>query len=139
MKNKKSLILSLIAGVVFLASPVVAGELTYQPVNPNFGGSPFNGAPLLNSANAVNNFTQPTQNARDSARDFAERLDRAILSQLSRTLTTGLINDDGTFNAGTFQTGVNTIVVGEGAGGTTVTITNNETGEISVITIPSIQ
>lgn len=33
-----------------------AGELRYQPINPHFGGSPFNGAILLQSAQIQNPF-----------------------------------------------------------------------------------
>lgn len=36
--------------------PVAATELVYTPINPAFGGSPFNGQWLLNSAQAQNKF-----------------------------------------------------------------------------------
>ena len=139
MKNNKSKFRNLVAVLAFvlLGSPVLAGEITYTPVNPNFGGSPFNGAPLLNSANAINDFEAPPRSARDSARDFADRLARAILSQLSRDLTQGIVNANGDFIAGTFETGVNTIVVTDlTGGGSQVVITNNATGETSTIIIP---
>lgn len=141
MKNNKSKIKNLIVTLVLvlLAGPALAGEMTYQPVNPNFGGSPFNGAPLLNSANAINDFEAPARSARDSARDFAERLDRAILSTLARSLTAGIINPKtGLFTEGVFETGINTITVTGGGTGqeTTVVISNNETGETSTIIIP---
>ena len=136
--NSKIRILGIGLALAFFAAPVFAGEMVYQPVNPNFGGSPFNGAPLLNSANAQNNFDAPAQSARDSARDFAERLDRAILSALSRALTQDILDENGNFVAGTFQTGINTIVVTELAGGgSQVLITNTETGETSTIVIPA--
>ena len=34
-----------------------AGEPVYKPVNPNFGGNPFNDGILLGTANAQNKFT----------------------------------------------------------------------------------
>ncbi|MEZ5855295.1 MAG: curli assembly protein CsgF [Hyphomicrobiaceae bacterium] len=34
------------------AAPSIAADLVYTPVNPNFGGSPFNAAGLLASAEA---------------------------------------------------------------------------------------
>ena len=54
--KKSNLILiagGLAAGWLF-ASVGFAGELAYQPVNPNFGGSSFNATPLMNNANAQN-------------------------------------------------------------------------------------
>lgn len=133
MKNNKSKIKNLVAVLAFvlLGSPVLAGEITYTPVNPNFGGSPFNGAPLLNSANAINDFEAPPRSARNSARDFAERLDRAILGQLSRQLAGDIIDDEGNFIVGTIETGVNTITVGENG---TVVISGPE-GE-TIIRVP---
>ncbi|MCA9484828.1 MAG: hypothetical protein KC553_13940 [Nitrospina sp.] len=133
MKNNKSKFRNLVAVLAFvlLGSPVLAGEITYTPVNPNFGGSPFNGAPLLNSANAINDFEAPPRSARNSARDFAERLDRAILGQLSRQLAGDIIDDEGNFIVGTIETGVNTITVGENG---TVVISGPE-GE-TIIRVP---
>ena len=139
MKNNKSKIKNLIVtlALVLLAGPALAGEMTYQPVNLNFGGSPFNGAPLLNSANAINDFEAPARSARDSARDFAERLDRAILSRLSSTLTKGLIDDEGNFLFGTFETGLNTIIVGPAPeGGTLIQVIPTGGGEPSTVVIP---
>lgn len=40
------------ASMVITASPSIAGQLTYTPVNPSFGGSPFNGEWLQNNATA---------------------------------------------------------------------------------------
>lgn len=138
-KNYKFGILAWAVLVAFWAAPALAGEITYQPVNPNFGGSPFNAAPLLNAANAQNNFDAPPRSARDSSRDFAERLDRAILSALSRSLTSSILDENGNFIAGTFETGINTIVVTGGGPGqeTQVVVTNNETGQTSTIVIPA--
>ncbi len=122
----------------FLSTQAGAGELTYVPVNPNFGGNPFNATPLLSNAGAQNGFEAPPRDTRNSAADFAERLDRAILSRLSRSITNNIVNDDGSFEVGTFITGVNTIVVEEVGSELLVTITNNATGEISVIRVPNL-
>ncbi len=124
--------------VGFFSTQVWAGEMVYVPVNPNFGGNPFNATPLLSNANSQNGFEAPPRDTRNSAADFAERLDRAILSRLSRSITNNIVNDDGSFEVGTFVTGVNTIVVEEVGSELLVTITNNATGEISVIRVPNL-
>ncbi|QPJ61510.1 MAG: curli production assembly protein CsgF [Candidatus Nitronauta litoralis] len=122
--------------VGFFSTQVWAGEIVYTPVNPNFGGSPFNGAYLLSNAGQQNGFEAPPRDARDSAADFVERLDRTILSRLSRALTSDIIAEDGSINTGEFSTGVNTIVVSQSGGATVVTVTNLITGETTNITIP---
>lgn len=43
------------------AGPVFAGQLTYQPVNPSFGGSPLNGSWLLAQGQAQNIYTRKKQ------------------------------------------------------------------------------
>ena len=121
-----------------------AGELVYHPVNPNFGGNPFNAAPLLNNATAQNNFKDPdvvarSRTSRSSAESFQQRLDRSILSQLSRNLVTqafGGIGGAGTVTDGTFDTGVNTITVETGLDATNITITDNATGEVTSVEVP---
>ena len=45
----------IVAGTILLVSlngAAAAGQLTYRPINPSFGGDPFNSAHLLGIANA---------------------------------------------------------------------------------------
>jgi curli production assembly/transport component CsgF len=120
-----------------------AAEITYTPLNPNFGGNPFNAAPLMNSAAAQNKFTAPrAQRATPptAAQRFAQRLDSAILSRLTRQVL-GAVFDPitGELVNGTINTGVNTIdVFTSPNGGTIIQITNTETGEVTVIEAPNI-
>ena len=39
--------------------PALAQDIRYSPFNPSFGGSPFNGATLLDEANAQNKQVDP--------------------------------------------------------------------------------
>ena len=56
-RKRQSLACLVVSAVVFvgvsLGGSAVAGQLTYQPINPSFGGSPFNGDWLLNQANTT--------------------------------------------------------------------------------------
>lgn len=54
-------ILGIVAALALSATYVAAGDLTYTPINPSFGGSPLNSAHLLGTANA-----QRTATARDA-------------------------------------------------------------------------
>lgn len=126
--------------ILLLSSAAVySAELTHKFINPNFGGSPFNAGPLLSNATAQNNYKEPVDSAaNNSAESFRERLDRSILSRLSRILVDNAFDEEGKFIEGTIETGLNSINVEEvESGGSLVTITNNETGQTTVIEVPS--
>lgn len=117
-----------------------ANELRHQFINPNFGGSSFNGAPLLNNANAQNNYkeAESASLSTSSAESFRNRLDRAIFSRLSRELVQNAFSgEDGSIVEGTIETGLNSINVEEKDSATFVSITDNETGGVTVIEIPN--
>ncbi|MEE9424140.1 MAG: curli assembly protein CsgF [Methylococcales bacterium] len=137
MLFKKILVVSVLAGSTFFAN---AAELNHKFINPNFGGNPFNAGPLLNNATAQNKYKDPDtskSSSRSSAESFRERLDRSILSRLSRVLVDNAFGEDGEIIEGDIETGLNTISVEEIPTGALVTITNNETGETTVIEVPS--
>lgn len=129
--------------LLLVSAGVSSAELTYTPVNPNFGGSPFNGAPLLSNATAQNKHKDPEEEERDRDKassasernSFEERLDRQILSRLANRLVDGAFGEEGEVVEGTINTGVNTIVTEETSTGTQITITNN-TGGTTVIEVP---
>ena len=81
--SKFKLMMVLILGIWLYALPAFSGELTYQPVNPNFGGNPFNAAPLLSNAQAQNDFEDPNRTDR-TGQGFEDRLDRLVLSAVAR-------------------------------------------------------
>ncbi len=139
MKNRFFKLLAGSVAIGFLGTSAWAGELTYAPVNPNFGGSPFNATPLLSNANAQNGFEAPPRDARDFGADFAERLDRTILSRISRALTTDIIDPDtGELITGEIVSGINLIDIVRDAVNSEniVTITNTLTGETTTIRVP---
>ena len=51
--------LALIVSGPLLVGACLAGQLTYVPVNPSFGGNPLNGAYLLQSAQAQKRYPYP--------------------------------------------------------------------------------
>lgn len=145
-------ILGMWLGVV----PLYADGLVYEPINPNFGGSPFNAAPLLNSALAQNDFKAPTtpRTTLTATERFQQSLDRAILSRLASNLvseafggTTGELldgtipinNGDSTLQiitvapGGTTSTGLVTT-----SGGTEIIITDLATGDVSSSFAPTV-
>ena len=135
--NKLKLTAVLILGLWVYTLPAFSGELTYQPVNPNFGGNPFNAAPLLNSAQAQNGFKDPSAVRRSSGNSFEERIDRLVLSTLARGLLVGITDDTGNLVPGIIDTGLSTIEVIDDGTTLTIIVTDNGTGESTTFTSPS--
>lgn len=52
--------LLLAVSLPLMTGSAMAGQLTYTPVNPSFGGSPLNGPYLLQKAQAGKSYTMPT-------------------------------------------------------------------------------
>ncbi|EKE77022.1 curli assembly protein CsgF [Gallaecimonas xiamenensis] len=109
-----------------------ATELVYTPINPSFGGNPLNGSFLLSKAQSQNDHTAPTEKT-SFVDQFRAALERNIINSLTRRIA------DGELTEGVYDTGEYRIEVsgGEGAG-VVVTITNLTTGEVTVITMPSV-
>ncbi|MBT1443670.1 curli production assembly protein CsgF [Shewanella sp. JM162201] len=122
--NRKLLITALA-----LSGSVGATELVYTPVNPSFGGSPLNGAFLLNKAQSQND-NQAESSEKDFVTRFKESLERNIINSITRKVADGEVKD------GVYDTGDYRIEVATNGGGVVLTITNQLTGEVTVIEMP---
>lgn len=117
---------------IIISAHTAATEIVYQPINPSFGGNPLAGNFLLQKAQSQNAHT-----AADSGRSFVDRfreaLERNIINSLTRRIA------DGDIVEGLYDTGEYTVeVIGQPDGSVLVYITHNETGEQTIITMPSI-
>ncbi|WP_445767659.1 curli assembly protein CsgF [Rheinheimera sp.] len=124
----KQLALLLLLG----CATVSATELVYTPISPSFGGNPLNGNFLLQKAQSQN--AHKADSAQLSFVDkFRDALERNIINSLTRRIA------DGEIVEGVYNTGEYLIEVSNGTDGSViVNITNLETGEITIITIPAI-
>ncbi len=131
--------LALVMSFFAIAKPVIGAELTHSFVNPNFGGSPFNGAHQLANATSQNKFKEPQDAFSSSSfiQSFADRLDRAIVNQLAFSLVDNAFDGVDEIGDGVFDTGINTITVESLGDSTLVTIQDNATGESSTVEIPT--
>jgi len=99
-----------------------ATEIVYTPINPSFGGSPFNAATLLNSAQATTKHQDPNAASTLSYFDltplqqFNQNLERSVLNQLSSAATSGIIVG-GKMVPGAVETGNFRIVITDVGGG----------------------
>lgn len=127
-----------VLAVVFLATPGSAQDLTYQPVNPSFGGNPFNSAHLLGIANAQNDYRDPrsTTGSGSQADIFARQLQSRLLSALSSQIVDAIFGENPQQN-GTIKFGGQTIDFSRGLEDVTLNITNDATGEVTTIVIPT--
>lgn len=119
------------------STSALAEDLVYSPVNPSFGGNPFNSAHLLGIANAQNKFKEPSSSSGSSQADiFARQLQSRLLSALSSQIVEAIFGDNPQ-QQGTIEFGGQTIEFVRGLEEVTLTITNNETGEETTIVIPT--
>lgn len=117
-----------------------AGELVYQPTHPAFGGSPLNGAVLLNEANAQNTYKDPSAPAprkpKSPLEQFNEKLQTAVLNRIANAISQDLFDIDGNLQPGTIETTDFTItIVDPGDGTLLITTVDKATGASSTFEI----
>ena len=118
------------------AANISAQELVYTPVNPSFGGYPFNSANLLGIANAQNDFEAPADEDQDSQADlFLRQLQSRLLSGLAGQVTEAIFGDNPQ-ESGLIQFGGQTIEFVRGLDNVTITIFDADTGQTTEIIIP---
>ncbi|GIZ52989.1 curli assembly protein CsgF [Noviherbaspirillum aridicola] len=127
---------AMLLAMLVQAPALQATELVYTPVNPSFGGSPLNGAVLLNAAQAQNKHTDPKSGPaggiggqQTPLQQFNDILERAVLNRLVSAATTSVMGADGKLQPGTVTTGNFTIQITDLGGGLLqVTTTDKVTG-----------
>jgi curli production assembly/transport component CsgF len=119
------------------ALPAVAQDITYQPIDPSFGGNPFNSAHLLGIANAQNDTKDPKAQSTSSQADiFSRQLQSRLLSALSSQIVDAIFGENPQ-ESGTISFGGQTIDFVRGLTEVTLNITDNGTGEVTTIVIPT--
>jgi curli production assembly/transport component CsgF len=127
----------LLGGLAF-AAPASAQDLVYQPIDPTFGGNPFNSAHLLGVANAQNDFRDPRSAAATNSQAdiFARQLQSRLLSSLSSQIVNAIFGENPQ-ESGTISFGGQTITFERSLEDVTLNITNDGTGETTTIVIPT--
>ena len=119
-----------------LSSAANAQDLVYEPVNPSFGGNPFNSAHLLAIANAQNDFERPVEETTSQSEldRFVRSLQSRLLSSLSTQVANAIFGEDAQ-DEGRVVFGDQTIEFVRTLDGIQLTITDAD-GSTTVITIP---
>lgn len=129
----------ILTGCVLLSAavPVAAQDITYQPVDPSFGGNPFNSGHLLGIAGAQNDYKDPSAKRPNSQADvFARQLQSRLLSALSSQIVDAIFGENPQ-ERGTIRFGGQTINFVRGLDDVTLTITDDTSGEVTTIVIPT--
>lgn len=114
-----------------------AGELLYKPVNPNFGGNPFNDGMLLGTANAQNGYKEKRRE-RDPTEQFVRSLQSRLYSGLASQVQEAIFGDNPQDN-GTFTIGDQRVSFERGLETITLEISNLAAGTSTVIEVPVIE
>ena len=128
---------AVLALVSLAAGPASADQLVYTPINPSFGGSPFNSSHLLAEANAQNQYKTTGSGAAGLTQGqiFAQQLQARLLSALAGQVTDAIFGPNPQ-DHGTITFGEQTIEFVRSADGVTLTITDGN-GTQTVITVPT--
>jgi curli production assembly/transport component CsgF len=100
----------------------------YTPVNPTFGGSPLNGAYLLNRATAQDRHKDPSSGPLGSSQSqldqFNNMLQQAVLSRIAGAVSSSIVGADGKLVPGQVETQ-----------NFTITITDLGDGKLRIVTM----
>jgi curli production assembly/transport component CsgF len=114
-----------------------AQDLRYQPINPTFGGNPFNSSHLLGIANGQNDYKDPATVSSTSEADvFARQLQSRLLSALSSQIVDAIFGENPQ-ERGTISFGGQTINFVRDVDNVTLTITDDGTGKATTIVVPT--
>lgn len=137
----KYLFLTLTCSLLLFSVHSTAQSFVYTPKNPAFGGNTFNYQWMQSSAQAQDTYKAPETASdkygytRDPAKDFAESLNRQILSRLSREIITRQFGED-SLEDGSYVLGDYKIEIGSALGGINITIVDVTTGSTTNVSVP---
>lgn len=142
--------------LLLICQSTMAGEFTYTPINPSFGGSPLNGSFLLSTATAQNDYQAktaangtaangsaaaaaaaatpvPLTAAQKQDQAFKDGLNRQVLSRLQQIIVNKAFGTTGT--DASLADGVTTVgdysVIND-TSNNSISVTNTLTGDVLV-------
>ena len=124
---KKAIIISLsLISCSLVAAPALASKLTYQPINPTFGGNPLNTSHLFARAEAINDYEDPDRTSSGTSSVSS------LLSSLQSRLLSELISSG---EPGSLETDDYTLTITDNDGFLTITVIDKSTGESTTIEV----
>ena len=135
----KKLLIACLFAFAFLQVNVLAQDFVYTPVNPAFGGNPYNYSWMLSSADAQDKFEEPEDpfsfGDDDPLANFQESLNRQILGEITRQLYLSQFGEDG-LQEGFYEFGSFQIDVSPTSEGMQIRIIDVSTGSETTVVVP---
>ena len=123
---------------LLLISPLSwGGNMSFQFINPNFGGNPNNGSFLLNEAQAQNSYKDPSTNnnygvtAPSALDNFTQAIQAQVLNGLLTNINTG--------KPGRMVTNDFIVDIANTDGQLQLNVTDRKTGQVSTIQVSGLQ
>jgi curli production assembly/transport component CsgF len=127
------------------ATPCIARDLIYTPVNPVFGGSPLNAGTMSNLATSNNRFRtspesreQQRATSTSNAQQFERQITASLLSQIATTVGQQILGENAR-DSGTFNVGGTVVQFNRVGGQINIDITEAASGGRTNIQIPAPQ
>jgi len=134
---KKLLVAMVLLAAIFQVS-ALAQDFVYTPINPAFGGNPYNYSWLLGQAESQNFFEEETEDpfaTDDPLANFQEDLNRQVLNEITRELYQNQFGEEG-LTEGFYQFGSYEIDVSPISEGMQVRIIDIYTGSETTVIVP---
>lgn len=134
----KKLLIAAILSMAFFQLSTWAQDFVYQPINPAFGGNPYNYSWLLAQAQAQNMFEEDAffgYEEEDPLLGLQDDLNRQILSQITQEFYRNQFGEDG-LTEGYYKFGSYEIDISPVSEGMQVRIIDIYTGSETTIIIP---
>lgn len=135
----KKLLLAIVGILALFQFTAQAQDFVYQPVNPAFGGNPYNYSWMLSAANAQNDFKEDTDILglldEDPLSSFQKNLNNQILNEISRELYFNQFGEEG-LTEGNYEFGSYEIDVSITADGMQIRIIDVLTGSETTVVVP---
>jgi len=135
---RKFLIASLLL-MTFFQFALSAQDFVYQPVNPAFGGNPYNYSWLIGSAGAQNDFREDSDPFGflddDPLSGFQDDLNNQVLNEISRQLYFNQFGESG-LTEGFYEFGSYEIDVSTTSEGMQIRIIDIRTGSETTVVVP---
>jgi curli production assembly/transport component CsgF len=136
LTGRRLVVAAAIAVLLFGVPSGVASsaDLIFKPVNPSFGGNPFNDGHLLATANVQNGYIAKREE-RDLSEQFVRSLQSRLFSGLASQVQEAIFGDDPQ-ESGTFTVGDQQVSFVRGLEVISLEISNLADGSTTVIEVP---
>lgn len=112
-----------------------ASPMQYKPINPNFGGSSFNGSFLQANADAQNDNVKPSK-TNDPLTNFSNTITSSLMSRISRDIADSILGEDAK-DSGTYTVGDTVLNFKRDGDVVRIQIVNNVSGQSTVVEVPA--